>query len=277
VAAVPRIDALNSTTYWLDRQTSGLSLLVADLRTHEYPSHVHEALLVAVTEDGGSEVRAGGVPDEADGSALLVVNPAEPHSSRMGRSRRWRYRAFYLTGSGMAEMGATLGLAAFPSIDQGIVGSPDLVRGFLALHRALETHDSPLRRSELLVGAFGELVRRHGAGRPARRPPRDPLLLARLTATMRERHTERLTLDELAGLAGLTPFQLIGLFRRGAGMTPHAYLVQVRLGIACHHLRRGVPIADAAAAAGFYDQSALTRHFKRCYGITPGQYARAAR
>jgi hypothetical protein len=88
VAAVPRIDALNSTTYWLDRQTSGLSLLVADLTTHEYPSHVHEALLVAVTEAGGSEVRAGGVPDEADGSALLVVNPAEPHSSRMGRSSR---------------------------------------------------------------------------------------------------------------------------------------------------------------------------------------------
>ena len=28
---------------------------------------------------------------------------------------------------------------------------------------------------------------------------------------------------------GLTPFQLIGLFKRGTGLTPHAYLTQLRL------------------------------------------------
>ncbi|HKF72799.1 MAG TPA: helix-turn-helix transcriptional regulator, partial [Stellaceae bacterium] len=65
-------------------------------------------------------------------------------------------------------------------------------------------------------------------------------------------------------------------FRRTTGLTPHAYLMQVRLGAACRGLRRGLPIADVAAASGFYDQSALTRHFKRCYGITPRQFARAA-
>jgi AraC-like DNA-binding protein len=29
--------------------------------------------------------------------------------------------------------------------------------------------------------------------------------------------------------------------------------------------------------AGFYDQSAMTRHFKRCYAITPLQFAAANR
>jgi AraC-like DNA-binding protein len=37
----------------------------------------------------------------------------------------------------------------------------------------------------------------------------------------------------------------------------------------------GEAIADAAVAAGFYDQSALCRHFKRAYGITPLQYLKA--
>jgi len=45
--------------------------------------------------------------------------------------------------------------------------------------------------------------------------------------------------------------QLIGLFKRTTGLTPHAYLTQIRLGIACRHLRRGLPIAEVAAVAGF--------------------------
>jgi AraC-like DNA-binding protein len=36
-----------------------------------------------------------------------------------------------------------------------------------------------------------------------------------------------------------------------------------------------MPIADAAAAAGFYDQSALTGHFKARFGMTPLQFAAA--
>ncbi|MEV4898413.1 helix-turn-helix domain-containing protein [Nonomuraea sp. NPDC055795] len=34
----------------------------------------------------------------------------------------------------------------------------------------------------------------------------------------------------------------------------------------------GLPISDAAIAAGFSDQSHLTRWFTRVYGLTPGAY-----
>ena len=59
------------------------------------------------------------------------------------------------------------------------------------------------------------------------------------------------------------------------GLTPHAYLTQIRLRAACGHLRRGLALAEAALASGFYDQSALNRHFKRAYAITPRQYLSA--
>jgi AraC-like DNA-binding protein len=36
----------------------------------------------------------------------------------------------------------------------------------------------------------------------------------------------------------------------------------------------GVPAAQAALEAGFFDQSHLSRHFKSIYGVTPGRYLR---
>jgi AraC-like DNA-binding protein len=94
---------------------------------------------------------------------------------------------------------------------------------------------------------------------------------------MRAQHCETLRLDEVAQAVGLTVFQLIGLFKRSAGLTPHAFLTQVRLNAACRHLRLGMPPAEAASASGFYDQSALSNHFKRYYGMTPLQFAAASR
>src|SRR5579875_1009840 len=140
-----------------------------------------------------------------------------------------------------------------------------------------EAHDL-FHDRELLIGTSGRLFRRHGSvGSRIEPPVRDRAVVDRAIAEMRARYAEAVRLEALADLVGLTTFQLIGAFRRAVGLTPHAYLTQIRLSMACRHLRRGVPIAEAAAVSGFYDQSALTRHFKRRYGITPSQFARAAK
>jgi AraC-like DNA-binding protein len=274
-----RTDEKNSTRYWFDRQTPGLSLLCADFTTHEYPAHIHNALMVAVTETGGSEIQASGGSDEAHSSALLVVNPAEPHSSRMNGSRRWRYRSFYLERSAIGDVLRALGVGELPEFSRNILKDSDLIREFLTLHHTLDDgHADQLRRRELLVGAFGQLTSRYGDG-GARVPvaPRDRMLLDWVIEVMRDRHPGHVTLADLAAVAGLTQFQLIGLFRKGVGMTPHAYLTQIRLESARAALRRAMPIAEAAIQAGFYDQAALTRIFKRCYGITPLQFVQATR
>ena len=273
-----RADSENSAAYWFDRQTPGLSLLCADFTTHEYPAHIHDALMVAVTEAGGSEIQASGVPDDAHSARLLVVNPAQPHSSRMKGSSRWRYRSFYLERSAIDDVLRGLGIGVLPRFGRNMLADRELIGGFLSLHRALD--DGPadeLRRRELLVGTFGQLARRYGdSGGRVPLAPRDRILLGSVVEVMHGRHAEHVTLADLAAVAGLTQFQLIGLFRKGTGMTPHAYLTQIRLESARNLLHRATPIAAAATAAGFYDQAALTRHFKRCYGITPLQFVRAA-
>lgn len=272
-----RTDPNNVTRYWWDRHTPGLSVMCADFTTKKYPPHTHDAFVVSVTEIGGSVIRSRGVEEEASPSALFVFNPEEPHAGWMGWSERWRYRSLYLTQEAIDAVACGLGVERVPYFTRNLFGDPDLIVGFLALHQVLEDGRDLLCERELLVATFGRLFARHGSGGSRIAPaPRDRALLRPVVELMTDRYAAELTLEELGAAAGLSSFQLIGLFRRATGLTPHAYLTQLRLGIACRLLRRGLPIAQAAADCGFYDQSALTKHFRRSYGITPRQFATAA-
>lgn len=272
-----RSDPRNSTHYWWDRHLAGLSLMRADFTTHEYPLHTHDALVIAVTEQGGSVVRSRGELQDATPATLFVFNPEEPHGGWLGRSARWQYRSLYLTQSALDGVAKGLGIDSIPYFTRNKFGERDLVQSFLGLHLALEEGRDVFRERELLVGSFGRLFERHGSGRRRIPPaPRDRLLFERVKERMFVDYASNLRLEELAADVGLTTFQLIGLYKRVAGLTPHAYLTQIRLGMACRRLRRAEAPADVATAAGFYDQSALNKHFKRCYGITPLQFTRAA-
>jgi AraC-like DNA-binding protein len=254
-----------------------MDLLQADFTTHDYAPHVHDSLVVAVTELGGSEFKSRGRTDVAHPQALLVFNPSEPHSGRMGGSPRWRYRSFYLAGPAIQDLLGALG-ADWPGyFTSNAVRDQDLVRRFLALHHALDgPAQDPLLQRELLVRAFGDLLRRHGqAARRIPGAPRDAAALAPALELVQARYADSLTLEDMGRAAGLTPFQLIVAFRRSLGLTPHAYLTQWRLRAALRRLRAGQCVVEAALACGFYDQSALSKHFKRSFGMTPLQYVNA--
>lgn len=90
-----------------------------------------------------------------------------------------------------------------------------------------------------------------------------------------ERHfTEALYLDDLAAVAGLSVCRFVTVFRRQVGLTPHRFVCRQRVRYARALLADGVPAAQAALEAGFFDQSHLSRHFKSVYGVTPGRYLR---
>ena len=84
---------------------------------------------------------------------------------------------------------------------------------------------------------------------------------------------QRITLDDLAGLCDLGRFPFLKQFKRTIGMTPHAWLLRLRLERACGLLSRsGQPIIDVAHAVGFYDQSHFNRAFRQAFGVAPSRY-----
>jgi len=273
-----RSERRNATTYWCDPRMPGLSLLHADFTDHEYRPHTHSEMVVAVTESGGAIIKSRGAEAEARPDRLIVLNPGEVQSARMGLSRRWVYRCFYFGPQILEDICRALGLAPIPAFANSAIDDLGLIAGLRSLHRTLERQGEDCEIRELLIQTFARMlqhsttvIRRLDAG------PNDCSRFHKVSALVRAHRCEELRLDDLAAVVELNVFQLIRLFKRVVGLTPHAYLVQLRLDDARRHLQDGMPIAEAATAAGFYDQSALATHFRRSFGITPRQYAEAVR
>ncbi len=74
-------------------------------------------------------------------------------------------------------------------------------------------------------------------------------------------------------MTGLDRFALARHFRAAFATSPHRYLLMRRLQRARAMIGSGDGLAEVAAATGFADQSHLNRHFKKAYGMTPGQWA----
>ncbi|MGE0769842.1 MAG: helix-turn-helix domain-containing protein [Hyphomicrobiaceae bacterium] len=250
--------------------------MLSEFTTHEFPPHTHDGFVVAVTERGGSEIKSRGDVAQADSRGLFIFNPEEPHAGWMGRSTYWRYRSFYLTKAAMDQLAHDLDIAELPYFLCNRFPDEDLIEAFLATHSSFERTLDPMGSRQLMIEAFAQLFARHGCGRlPIRSNSSDQHRVRLAIEIMRSRYGERLTLEDLAHPVGVSIYQLIGLFKRTVGLTPHSYLTQVRLGAACSLLKRGTGIAETAMLSGFYDQCALSNYFRRCYALSPVQFARA--
>src|SRR6185437_16861028 len=127
----------NVTRYWQDESLKGLSLLHAELADQEFPPHVHEALVVVVTEEGGASVRCGGRGETAEPASMLVCNPGEPHSGSMAASRLWRYRGLYFEARALDALRSVLALSHQPYFRRGALADPGRAHAVLTLHGAM--------------------------------------------------------------------------------------------------------------------------------------------
>ena len=89
---------------------------------------------------------------------------------------------------------------------------------------------------------------------------------------------EALTLEDLARAVGLSSFHLLRVFQRGIGVTPHQYLMRVRLLRAMALLRdTGLPVTTIAYESGWGDLSTFNHTFKRELRCSPREFRRGDR
>jgi AraC family transcriptional regulator len=92
---------------------------------------------------------------------------------------------------------------------------------------------------------------------------------------MSEGLAQRCSLTSISRTVGMSPFHFARTFSGLVGLSPHQYLLRLRLRHSATMLRQGASVTTAALSSGFDNPAHFSRSFRRRFGINPSKYARA--
>ncbi|WP_155888307.1 AraC family transcriptional regulator [Cupriavidus sp. WS] len=265
--------------YWFDPAMPFVESRCASDSGAAYLPHTHPTLSVGAVDGGHSlfSTEAGAV--RLSPGDVVVIPAGQVHACNPEPDRRWSYQMLHVDAAWAAAALAARGAAAPAALARvRITSAADTYAALCALNRLLFSAAPCARKAAALAAFLAALL---GGADPrqtvrAPRPPAGRARLARVVATLRERHAEPLPLAEMARAAGMSRYQLIRAFRAETGMTPHAYQLDLRINHARHLLRAGGAPADVAQDLGFSDQSHFQRAFKQRVALTPRGFQRRA-
>jgi AraC-like DNA-binding protein len=250
---------------------NGIERLEARFRGRAFSPHRHDTYAIGITLSGVQTFRYRGRQWHCLPGQCHILHPDELHDGASGTDDGFSYRIVYIdpaiiqqalggrplpfvaTPVGALTRCQTVRLSAAWDMESEIddVGWADIAAEFADLLVAASTGGSSpttaLRHQALL--RVRDLIATH----PARRHP----------------------IDEIERIAGLDRWSLARQFRSAFGTSPSRFRTMRQLDQVRRLVRAGSSLVEAALAAGFADQSHMSRQFKRAYGLTPAEWATA--
>lgn len=238
----------------------------------------HSAYSIALVTDGNFQYRT------AQGSALMT-----PGSLLLGNEGAC-FECGHQHGSGDRCLAFHFSAQLFESVVSGVQGARRLamtvprlppIPSVLALLGGAQVlrdeSGTPEEFRELglrLAGAVLAALNETPSGAARRSPTaRDERRVAAALRRIEAQQGMRLSVDELAAGAAVSPFHFLRIFEQVVGITPGQYMLRMRLRRAAVGLRRSNDsISAVALECGFDDLSTFNRQFRRAMGMAPGAY-----
>jgi AraC-like DNA-binding protein len=248
---------------------AGVVRVEAHLTDFAFPPHSHDHVCIGLVRDGAHDCRYGRRRYTVEQGDLMLVNAGEVHDGRpAGRVGR-RYSMLEIDRDAFRAL--CLDSIAHDDVEfeQAVASVPSMRAAIARWLAALADHDAHAER-EAAALFFGTI---------ARRPPASRIggLAARVRRRMSERDLDDDSIGELATEIGVSRYTLIRAFKQAFGLTPEDVRRQLRVARARALLVGDGRLAEIAIAAGFADQSHMTRELRRLTGLSPAAYRRALR
>jgi AraC family transcriptional regulator len=272
----------------------GWSTLSAELRSHgvseasaHVSQHVEVCLVVAGNKDGlVRRTEAGFCQEAMPKTGAIWLSPAGVGKEIAITAPIPQTMHLYLPTALFDRLRDDFNLPAAPAhsihhaagIDDDVI---DHIGRSILSELAAETAASRVYVETASLTLAARLLQKHcdsGACASTERSTHslDQIRLRRVFDYISANIEDDITLVDLAGIAGYSPFHFTRKFTLAMGISPHRYISRIRLEKAMAELAVGkLCLAEIALNAHFSSQASFTRAFHRATGVTPKEYQRS--
>ena len=252
----------------LGRSVHGLERMEARFVGQAFSSHRHDSYAIGLTLEGVQTFRYRGALRRCLPGECHVLHPDERHDGSSGSAAPFAYRMAYIDP---ALVQAQLCGSPLPFVTDPVVRLTDAQRRHLLPAWDLDDVLDEMALAEVAAAIVDFLLETSGS-----RSPRTALAIAALERARALLCAEPATphsAAELERATGLDRWTLARQFRAAFGTSPTRYRTMRQLDHVRRAIRRHCSLAEASHAAGFCDQSHMTRMFTRVYGVPPARWA----
>lgn len=239
----------------------------------KFPNHFHEYYVIGFIEGGRRHLWCKNQEYEVSAGDLILFNPRDNHYCAPIDGEPLDYRAVNIQSEVMEQAVKEItGQQFIPHFTQNVVFHSDITQSVAALYHTILHRSLKLEKEEALFFLLEQVIQEFST------PFKEEDVLAQderiqaLCGYMEEHFAENITLEDLLSMTPFGKSYLLRSFTKQLGVSPYRYLQTIRLDKSKKFLEQGIPPVEAAAMAGFSDQSHFTHFFKEFIGLTPRQY-----
>lgn len=250
-------------------------LLFMELRysnaNQHYKKHFHETFSLGANKEGKSVYINRKNKYNLEKNKLTIINPYDVHSCNSTGEILNKYYMMYLDVTWCEKIQKILdpNITSFKKLSHDFLDDEIFYTRFINLCDFIyEENSISEKENELLNFYFDFFSLFIQNNNKIQNDEKFEIIRAFLD----KNYKENLSLDEISDIFKLNSFYIIRLFKLHLNMTPHTYLLNVKINQSKKLLKEGMSLVSTALECGFYDQSHFHRNFVKFTATTPKEY-----
>ncbi len=266
---------MSKTLFFKDKRLPFVELRYTKDSNLYYKPHFHQTFSIGAIEDGQVYFRINNNEYTLQKEEIVLINPEIIHSCNPINNQKRSYYMLYIDKDWIYNLQKTLNsnIQNFIPFSKVLVKNKNLYNHFITLSKTILNSDIfLLEKEEILEDFILNIINQFCKFNTTQTIYKDNNKVNKIKEYLKENLTQNPTIEDISKALNISRYHLIRLFKQSTNITPHAYLLNLKVEYAKELLKSGMDIAEVALSTGFYDQSHLNRVFKQLTACTPYEY-----
>ncbi len=233
-----------------------------------FTKHYHDTYTIGITHSGLFKSINLNTTINSYKNSTRVVNPYDIHH---GDSQAWSYTNFYPSIELMSYTYKQIyNESKIPLFNKHILEDLVLYKALFSLFLCIYNKEDEMIIETKLITSLSYLIKNYtNATKDYKISFNEKSIITNSLEYINDSLSENISLSTLAQVSNLSKYHFIRVFKKNTGLTPHHYILTLKVQKARNMIIKGHSLASAAYELGFCDQSHFIRNFRKLYGYSP--------